>query len=262
MNLTRHPDTLDRIAAHYALGTLRGGARRRFEVMARENSIVRAAALGWQTRLSAMTELQDQATPDPAVWTRTHNMVQADQEVRRMQAAHFPAQPVTPSGTGGWLRSLVLWRTVALAGIVATTLALVTGANLREQMGSQIAALRTQLQATPQIGYVAVLSDDKAAASVLVTFDPKNQKLTVQRVGSYQEVGDKSLQLWALPSAGGPRSLCVLGQDRILRINAAEGEVREIPMLAISLEPKGGVPSAGGPTGPVLFKGPVVPNAL
>ena len=122
--------------------------------------------------------------------------------------------------------------------------------------------MRTQLQASPQIGYVAVLSDDKSAASVLVTFDPKNQKLTVQRVGSYQEAGDKSLQLWALPPAGGPRSLGVLGQDRILRIRAAEGEVREIPMLAISLEPKGGVPSAGGPTGPVLFKGAMVPNTL
>ena len=262
MNLMQHPETLDRIAASYALGTLRGGARRRFEAMARTQAPVRAAALTWQTRLSAMTELQEQATPNPAVWTRIHNLVQGEQQVQRMQAARVPAQPVAAAGMGGWLRSLALWRTVALAGIVATTLALVTGANVREQLGNQIAALRTQLQASPQIGYVAVLSDDKSAASVLVTFDPKNQKLTVQRVGSYQEAGDKSLQLWALPPAGGPRSLGVLGQDRILRISAAEGEVREIPMLAISLEPKGGVPSAGGPTGPVLFKGAMVSNTL
>ena len=262
MNLAQHPETLDRIAASYALGSLRGGARRRFEAMARVQAPVRAAALAWQTRLSAMTELQEQATPDPVVWTRIHNLVQADQELRQMQGARATAPPARAAGSGGWLRSLALWRTLALAGIVATTLALVTGANLREQLGSQIAALRTQLQASPQIGYVAVLSDDKSAASVLVTFDPKNQKLTVQRVGSYQEAGDKSLQLWALPPAGGPRSLGVLGQDRILRIRAAEGEVREIPMLAISLEPKGGVPSAGGPTGPVLFKGAMVPNTL
>ena len=135
MNLAQHPETLDRIAASYALGSLRGGARRRFEAMARVQAAVRAAALAWQTRLSAMTELQEQATPDPAVWTRIHNLVQADQELRQMQGARTTAQPAhatAPSaraGSGGWLRSLALWRTVALAGIVATTLALVTGAN-------------------------------------------------------------------------------------------------------------------------------------
>ena len=264
MNLVHHPDTLDRIAASYALGSLRGGARRRFEAMARVQAPVRAAALVWQTRLSAMTELQEQVAPDPAVWTRILNLVQADREVLQMQAARAPTPDAPAVGGGGssWLRSLALWRTVALAGVVATTLALVTGASMRGQLGSQIAALRTQLEQTPKISYVAVLADDKAAASVLVTFDPQNGKLVLQRVGSYREAGDKSLQLWALPPAGGPQSLGVLGQDRVLRINAAEGDVRQIPMLAISLEPRGGVPGAGGPTGPVLFKGPLVHNAL
>jgi anti-sigma-K factor RskA len=41
----------------------------------------------------------------------------------------------------------------------------------------------------------------------------------------------------------------------VVRLTAAEGQVREVPALAISLEPKGGVPGEGGPTGPVLFKG-------
>jgi anti-sigma-K factor RskA len=264
MNLTKYPDTLDRIAASYALGSLRGGARRRFEAMARVQAPVRVAALVWQTRFGAMTELQERTAPDPAVWTRIHNLVQADREVARMQLARVdaPAPVSSAAGSGGWLRSLVFWRSLALAGVAATVLALVAGANLRDQLGGQIASLRTQLQAAPQIAYVAVLSDDKSAASMLVTFDPRTHNLVLQRVGSYQEAGDQSLQLWALPPAGGPRSLGVLGQDRVLRVNAAEGDVRQIPMLAISLEPKGGVPGASGPTGPVLFKGPLVPNNL
>ena len=61
---------------------------------------------------------------------------------------------------------------------------------------------------------------------------------------------------------GEPRSLGVLGEQRIVRLEASEGDVASVPLLAISLEPKGGVPSAGGPTGPVLFKGALIRNGL
>lgn len=77
----------------------------------------------------------------------------------------------------------------------------------------------------------------------------------LKRVGGFHEAADKSLQLWALPPSGGPKSLGVLGGEPVVRLTAAEGQVREVPALAISLEPKGGVPGEGGPTGPVLFKG-------
>ena len=106
--------------------------------------------------------------------------------------------------------------------------------------------------------YVAVLNDERAAAAMLVTFDPKNGRLTLQRVGGYQEASDKSLQLWALPPQGGPRSLGVLTPERLLTLTAGEADVRAVPALAISLEPKGGVPSERGPTGPVLFKGALI----
>ena len=35
MQIQRHPELLQRLAAAHALGTLRGGARRRFEAIAR-----------------------------------------------------------------------------------------------------------------------------------------------------------------------------------------------------------------------------------
>ena len=45
MNLQNNPSLMDQLAASYALGTLRGGARRRFEALARDNATLRAAAL-------------------------------------------------------------------------------------------------------------------------------------------------------------------------------------------------------------------------
>ncbi len=263
MNLTQHPELIDRLAANYALGTLRGGARRRFEALAREHATVRAAALVWQTRWSGLTELQPVTEPAPAVWTRIDNLVQADKSGRAMQAARTAAMPT--EAPSGWWRNLLVWRGAALAGAVATLAAVVVGVQVnggvRSVSGAQIAALQQQLQATPQIQYVAVLADAKADASMLVTFDPKSNQLVLQRVGGFQEGTDKSLQLWALPPAGGPRSLGVLGSDKLLKLVAQEGDVKEVPTLAISLEPRGGVPSATGPTGPVLFKGALIRKA-
>jgi anti-sigma-K factor RskA len=260
MHLPQHPELLDRLAASYALGTLRGGARRRFETLAREQAPVRAAALIWQARMGSVAELQQQAPPAPAVWTRIDNLLRAEQEQQAMLNARLPAtQPASP---GGWLRNLLLWRGATFAGVAAAAVAVVVGLNQQQHLSGQIASLQTQIQSAPQIEYVAVLQDNAAAASMLVTFDPKNHKLVLQRVGGFQEAGDKSLQLWALPPAGSPRSLGVLGRDKLLQLTAGEGDVKEIPTLAISLEPKGGVPGQGGPTGPVLFKGALIQKVL
>ena len=267
MNITQHPELLDRLAVSYALGTLRGGARRLFETLAREHATVRAAALVWQTRWSGLTELQPAVEPAPAVWTRIDNLVQAGKSQAAMQAARADAAQAAARepAAGGWWRNLLVWRGAAAAGAVATLAAVVVGVQvnggLKATTGAQIASLQQQLQATPQIQYVAVLADAKADASMLVTFDPKNNQLVLQRVGGFQEGDDKSLQLWALPPAGGPRSLGVLGGDKLLKLTAQEGDVKEVPTLAISLEPRGGVPSATGPTGPVLFKGALIRKA-
>ena len=275
MNLINNPDLLDRLASHYALGTLRGGARRRFETLAREHAKVRAAALVWQTRLAGVNELQMQVAPSPVVWTRIDNLVRGELDAATLQSRKLMAstQKAVPAG---WWSGLGVWRSLAAAGALASVVAITVGLNLRSQLRGEMASqgtqmsqmsgeinrLQAQLLATPQIEYVAVLADGKSAASMLVTFDPKNKKLVLQRVGGYQEATDRSLQLWALPPSGGPRSLGVLGGDKLLQLTANDGDIRAVPTLAISLEPKGGVPSAGGPTGPVLFTGTVIQKML
>ena len=261
MNLLKNLELLERLASAYALGTLRGGARRRFESIAREQAPVRAAALIWQSRLASINELQPQVQPDAVVWTRIHNLVQGER-TGAAQAAVRAQTAAESTGVAAWLRSLTLWRAATAVGALATVAAVTVSMGQRQEFGGEIARLQSQLLAAPQIEYVAVLADEKAAASMLVTFDPKAKKLTLQRVGGYEEAGDRSLQLWALPPAGGPKSLGVLGRDKLLRLTAGERDVREVPTLAISLEPKGGVPSETGPTGPVLFKGALIQKML
>ena len=261
MDITNNPELLDRLAAAHALGTLRGGARRRFEHVARQSPTARAAALLWQERFAALTELQPAQAPSANVWKRIENLLAAQRST-----------PPAPQASGTLVRARRWWRSFALAGAFASVAAFAVAFHLtgevsrrdarlaqldavRANLASQNAQLAAQLQARPEIEYVAVLADDRAAASMLVTFDPARGTLTIKRVGGYQESPDKSLQLWALPARGGPQSLGVLGDNPIVKLTAAEAQVREAPALAISLEPKGGVPGERGPTGPVLFKG-------
>jgi anti-sigma-K factor RskA len=263
MDLQKNPELLDRLAAAYALGSLRGPARRRFEAIARQSPTVRASAMVWHERLIAFTELQPSLPPSPNVWKRIENLIAAEPR---------PAAAPPAARAQRW------WQVSALAGALATVAAVVVAlqlgrdldvrqgelAQLRQQ-GTQLAQrnaqLVAQLQAQPDIRYVAVLADDKSAASMLAMFDPKHNTLTLKRVADIQEGPDKSLQLWALTDAG-PRSLGVLGGEAVVRLAAAEQQFQQAPALAISLEPKGGVPGEGGPTGPVLFKGAVLQTPL
>lgn len=262
MNLTQNPSLIEQLAASYALGTLRGGARRRFEDLARIHAPVRAAALIWQGRLASVAELQPQAAPSPAAWKRIENLVNAEKQAKVMQAARVQA---APAASGGWLASLNLWRGLGVAGTVAAVMAISVGADLRglnNGLVGQVRDLSAKLAVAPEIQYVAVLADDKAAASMLVTFDPKNNKMMLKRVGSFHEQPDKSLELWALPQTGAPKSLGVMSSDAVMRLTASSNDVKAVPTLAVTLEPKGGVPPGSGPTGPVLFKGALLQTSL
>jgi anti-sigma-K factor RskA len=262
MDIGHHPELLDRLAASYALGTLRGPARRRLEAYARQSATVRTSMLLWQERMCALTELAIPIVPSANVWKRIENALTQELDLLRQTRALQNRETLLQASLAQLRKVMGRWRVGAVAGAMATMAAIGVGLQSSHSLDAQVTQLAQQLKSAPQIQYVAVLSDDKSSASMLVTFDLTKNSLTLKRVGAYQEDADKSLQLWALPASGGPQSLGVLGQDKVIRIAAPAQQVITIPMLAVSLEPKGGVPSATGPTGPVLFKGALLETAL
>jgi anti-sigma-K factor RskA len=138
-----------------------------------------------------------------------------------------------------------------------------TGVSMFEQFKAQVNQLQTKLKNVAQIKFIAVLTDDKMAPALLVTLDPQDDALQIQRLNSVAEGREDSMQLWALAADGKPRSLGVLGSSgKTLRLPATEKTLADVPELAISVEAKGGVEQGRGPRLPYLFKGAVVQKAL
>lgn len=310
MDIHLNPELLDRLAAAYALGTLRGGARRRFETLARHHPHVQAAALRWQQRLAGLAELQRDVAPPVQLWSRIRAQLQAE---RAWVSTPRPADPGQQrvSAWSAWRWSRWAGATAALLASLSwglwsqdrheqlarrfeqqtQTLAVLqqqhqdqtnsldqarhTLASLREQAGStvdqltQARAEQTQqlrrlegelreARAAARVAYLAVLHDDQADAVLLATYDERTHHLTLKRVNRYREAADRSMQLWSIAPGTRPQSLGVLRPGAIETWTAPPERLGEGRLLAISLEPLGGVPEAGGPTGPVLFKGAVL----
>jgi anti-sigma-K factor RskA len=273
MNILEHPDLVDRLAASYALGTLRGGARRRFETLARSSPILRVTAQVWQERLMSITELQQTEVPARHVWQRIENLLAAEPRAALPQPAQNPAIELLQ-------RARNWWRAGALAAGVAAVAAIAITLNLQGELqgtqgqlaqlqaqGLQLARanqqLMAQLQAQPDVRYVSVLHDEKATPTLLALFDPKHNTLTLKRMVNFQEGPEKSLQLWAVPATGGaPRSLGVLAEQDVLRLPAQPQVVAQSPLFAITLEAKGGVPEGTPAQGPILWKGAVLQTPL
>lgn len=239
MDPRRHPDLVDKLAAEYAVGTLRAGARRRFEQILRHDDAVRATVERWQRYLADLPALQPATAPLPEILCR----VEVQLGWREPTPARKALWQRIWQGTGFWRGA------TAVAAVVA---AVAIGLNQR---------LAQQLRDAPVANAVAVLQDAQAQAAVLVTWDARTGTLSLKRLDATPLNTEQALQLWALPPGGHPQSLGVIGHQRAVRLTVAQ-PLRQVPALAISVEPRGGSPNPQGPTGPVVFKGALIDSTL
>ena len=235
MNILGNEKLMDRLSSEYVLGTLKGGARRRFEDLLPNSLVLRRAVAEWQDRLHPMAQFAPKAEPSPRVWK---NLVR---QLRLQQTSLPLAQDAEPRN---WRSSLAFWRGL---GLVSTALAtLLVAVLVTKQVGP----------AVPQASYIAMLSDDQSKPVAVVTGDPLQHRMTVRLVTRQVIASDKSLELWAVPKQGAPRSLGLLAADGSITLPLPDNATpQSIGLLAVSLEPKGGSPKTDGPSGPIVFKG-------
>jgi len=227
VNIRDNPGLRDRLAAEYALGTLKGGARRRFEGWLHGDAALRALVQQWNERLVPLGELSPDRAPRARVWRAIERRLHLAPPPKRWQFWHRdPLQ---------W------WRTLGLTGTAAAT---------------ALALVLLLQQPAAQVDTVAALTDERAQAALLVTADHRNGVIAVRVLSQTTVPDERTLQLWAITQQGTPRSLGVLddkGSAQLPLNDRALGS--DVALLAVSLEPKGGSPNPNAPTGPVLYKG-------
>lgn len=233
------------LAAEYVLGTLRGGARRRFERLLPTLPGLRAEVHYWEQRLAGLAGNIAPVTPREVVWTAIDARINA--------SARTTIRPAPAA-------RLNLWRAWA---VVSTAASLMFGFGLWEQLQQgpqivQVPKIITVQAAAKPMPYVALLQPQQSEARWKVSLYPDRGLMKVSASGRYNmDQLRQSLELWII-EAGGPRSLGVLPVEGEAEMPLPAGLPTEGDMtLAISLEPHGGSPT-GQPTGPVILAAPAI----
>lgn len=218
----------DALAAGYVAGTLRGGARRRFEALLPGHPALRAAVAEWQARLMPLTVALEPVQPSSAVW-------------QGIQQRLWPAPAAAP-----WWQRLALWRGAAtLATVAAVGLAVLVASPPPAQ-----APVVVVLQSTG--------GDPAVAGSVVASFSGDGRAAVARTLTPVALQADRVLELWWATEKGAPRSLGLMKADGVTVLSKGQlpGGLKGsgVDYLAVSVEPPGGSPT-GQPTGPVVFYG-------
>ena len=216
------PERLDRLAREYALGTLAGPARRRFEVVLRQSRAATLAVGVWQERLATLQRKLPAIEPREAVWRGLE------------QRLFTPPAPAVSGSPWRWLSGLLSGRSFggALAGVLLCVLV------LRMQPG--LIGMTPEIDALPA-SYVGLLTDAAGAPTVLASSRRHGKLLTVKLLRPVAVPAGRVAQLWALPKDGAaPFPIGVVpgtGSAQLPLSDSSEKLFFNVPRLAVSFEP-------------------------
>jgi anti-sigma-K factor RskA len=226
----RNPELLDRLASEYVLGTLHGGARRRFERVLRDVPAARLAVAAWERRLGQLSISVPSIAPPPRLWAAIEKATGASRTEARA------------SWWSGWLKPAL--------GFVFGVAATVGLVQLSPQRFVTLDGLAQREQALPQ-SYVGLLTNAEGQPTVLVSSTRHGRKVTVKFLRPVELPAGKVLQIWALPKEGAAIPLGVTGvakppgKTEFEMSDTSEKLLAQIPRLAASFEDK---PAAAGAT--------------
>lgn len=222
------PELLERLAAEYTLGTMTGGARRRFERAMREDAAVAAAALRWQHRLLPLDARVAPLPAGDALWQRIES------------SAFGPARAAPAAAPQRWWQRLFA---PIPAGALALGVLMGTVAPGLLQPGGDEAAMQL-----PE-SYVGVLATADGKPGLIVSSLRRGTVVDLKRLAAVAVPAGQTLFLWTLDAQGRAGPVGPLPEGALSRVTLAqpaEALFQKAVELAVSLEPVGATPAQPG----------------
>ena len=226
------PALAEALAQQYATGTLRAGARRRFEALLPGHPQLRDAVAAWQSSLMPLTNVLPPLAPPAHVWSSIE---------RRL----WPDTAVAPAR---WWQRVMTWQVVsAMASVAMVGLAL-----LLVLPGPALPPVVVVLQGTG--------GASQGVNSFVASVSADGRALVARPLLPVSVQAGRVLELWSVPPevGGAPRSLGLIAADGSTVITRQRLPASLLKggtaALAVSVEPPGGSPT-GAPTGPVVYAG-------
>ncbi len=218
------------IADDYVLGLLETSEATTVEAAMETDGELRAAIAASRERFLPLDTTVEPAAIKGELWSNIESRLPLQSKSASLKLTHTANDNSTNR-----------WRAIAVSAIAATVVL--------------AAGLTFSLTRTTEPLVIAVLVNETGEVQAVVE-DFGNERATVRMLADFAVPGDKTIQVWTLPSKDvGPVSLGLIDGVRSARLDGpALPTPRSDQLYEITLEQAGGSPT-GRPTGPILAKG-------
>jgi anti-sigma-K factor RskA len=230
----QNPELFEQLAIEYAVGSMQGRAKKRFEALMETHFYLRAVVDAYENKFATLVELLPDSKPSNQVWDNIE--------------FHIKASAPQEEKTSWWQTSFFK------QGFGLAVMAVVVSAVL----------LLNPMTVTPT-SYAAVLESDSNIAMAMTKIQKSDMTLSVDIMQKMNVPDNMELTLWCHPKHGGmPMKMGTVSKSGKTKIKISKKEwqsMKDVGVLAISIEHKGDNTTVK-PTGKILLQGQLTTASL
>ena len=223
----QNPELQDLLAANYVTGTLRGRARQRMERLMRQDDALQQRVRQWEAKLQPLHARTPEHAPKASTWKAIASVIGGT------------VDPMVVALT----KKLRIYRALTA---FAFSFALLLGVAFWGPLAPKPVG----------INYVAVMKDQQAQPTMVVTLTQAGRVLALDMLAKPQVPDQQALQLWAISKVDGSiTSLGTIPVEKHVEKSLTKpqwGLIKDAEYLMVSVEAPGG---AAVPSDRVVSKG-------